>query len=489
MGGASGSAGDVSPKSLKIGTQFNSNPTIILSPVGDFALPTRILVYMQDNRGESKLLTPDVDWTYDAETGVITFTGSKSITGDILVDIPGDAVTHHVRELSVENNKGAITYDLAVDTSKEWILWMIVDPTDDKTLFEEIRDSALIESWWTKGQFLTSDLDSNFSWATHDTVTLSADDNGSYLVVIFEDQNANKKITAAGYVMLSGIEGAAPDADVTVSDTTNLAATIEGQVITLTVKTDGYRLPSTVAITMDGVAVTNYSYDQTTGEIILNVPVTGPVVVTADAEQPVKWLTVTTDNTGAITAKDGTNNVSLDTSKDKVVMLANNVGLDETLISAQGDAMTEDQFLAAIGLTGAASDAYAATLSGVTQGKISWPYVLVLKIVDSKVTMAGVGVNNTPATAGDAAISLSKDTATIAAGATETLTATFNAGTSGLTDTSYAWSSDDTAVATVSGNNATGTVNNVSAGTATITVTVTLSNGSTVAKSCTVTCN
>ena len=98
-------------------------------------------------------------------------------------------------------------------------------------------------------------------------------------------------------------------------------------------------------------------------------------------------------------------------------------------------------------------------------------------------------MNNTPATAGDAAISLSKDTATIAAGATETLTATFNAGTSGLTDTSYAWSSDDTAVATVSGNNATGTVNNVSAGTATITVTVTLSNGSTVAKSCTVTCN
>lgn len=62
-----------------------------------------------------------------------------------------------------------------------------------------------------------------------------------------------------------------------------------------------------------------------------------------------------------------------------------------------------------------------------------------------------------------------------------TATATFNAGTSGLTATSYAWDSSDTGVATVAGTSANGTITQVGGATAgqtsVITVTVTLSNG------------
>lgn len=62
-----------------------------------------------------------------------------------------------------------------------------------------------------------------------------------------------------------------------------------------------------------------------------------------------------------------------------------------------------------------------------------------------------------------------------------TATATFNAGTSGLTATSYAWDSSDTGVATVAGTTASGTITQVggvtTGQTSVITVTVTLSNG------------
>ena len=87
-----------------------------------------------------------------------------------------------------------------------------------------------------------------------------------------------------------------------------------------------------------------------------------------------------------------------------------------------------------------------------------------------------------PPSAGDASV-----TVNIAA---TTAAATFNAGTSGLTVKSYAWSSDDTSVATVSGTAASGTITQVgTAGqTAEITVTVTLSNGSTITGSATYTC-
>lgn len=93
--------------------------------------------------------------------------------------------------------------------------------------------------------------------------------------------------------------------------------------------------------------------------------------------------------------------------------------------------------------------------------------------------------NTTPAapSAGDASVSVSISGTTA--------TATFNAGTSGLTAASYAWSSDTTSTATVAGTTATGTITQdggASTGdTAEISVTVTLSNGATVTGSATYT--
>lgn len=91
--------------------------------------------------------------------------------------------------------------------------------------------------------------------------------------------------------------------------------------------------------------------------------------------------------------------------------------------------------------------------------------------------------HQTPPSAGDASVTVSISGTTA--------TATFSAGTSGLTAASYAWSSDTTSTATVTGTTATGTITQdggATAGdTAEISVVVTLSNGATVTGSATYT--
>ena len=89
-----------------------------------------------------------------------------------------------------------------------------------------------------------------------------------------------------------------------------------------------------------------------------------------------------------------------------------------------------------------------------------------------------------------ASISLDNGTLTLANGATDSLAATFNAGDSGLTVTSWAWSTSSAVVADVSRNDSpNATVEWKGSGSATITVTATLSDTSTVTATCAVTCN
>lgn len=70
----------------------------------------------------------------------------------------------------------------------------------------------------------------------------------------------------------------------------------------------------------------------------------------------------------------------------------------------------------------------------------------------------------------------------------DTLKATFAAGESGLTVASYSWTSSDTSVATAAGTTATGSITYIGTGTATVTCTANLSDGSKVSTTCTVTC-
>lgn len=92
-----------------------------------------------------------------------------------------------------------------------------------------------------------------------------------------------------------------------------------------------------------------------------------------------------------------------------------------------------------------------------------------------------------------ASVSLDKTTTTIASSGNDTITATYDAGESGLTVTKYSWASSDTSKATVvAGDTSTATsttVTNVATGSANVTVTVTLSDGSTVTATCAVTCS
>lgn len=94
--------------------------------------------------------------------------------------------------------------------------------------------------------------------------------------------------------------------------------------------------------------------------------------------------------------------------------------------------------------------------------------------------------------AGDATLTMAPTTASLDSSTTTTasLTATFAAGTSGLTVTSYAWSSSDATAATVgTGTTNSETVTYAGAGSTTVTCTATLSNGATLTATCAVTCS
>ena len=87
----------------------------------------------------------------------------------------------------------------------------------------------------------------------------------------------------------------------------------------------------------------------------------------------------------------------------------------------------------------------------------------------------------------DVAASVTLDKTTLSLDSTTnsngTITATFDAGESGLTVTGYAWTSSAPTVASVAGTTVTGAVTYVTTGTANITCTATLSDGSTVTSS------
>lgn len=93
--------------------------------------------------------------------------------------------------------------------------------------------------------------------------------------------------------------------------------------------------------------------------------------------------------------------------------------------------------------------------------------------------------------AGDASVSIDNATLTLDGTTTTSGTAqvTFNAGTSGLSATTYAWATDNACVTLTNDTTATVTIAHASSGTANVTCTVTLDNGATLTKTCVVTCN
>ena len=137
----------------------------------------------------------------------------------------------------------------------------------------------------------------------------------------------------------------------------------------------------------------------------------------------------------------------------------------------------------------------------VTPGVTGNSFIINGKAIESgddpmKITMGKVSAieirkdESTPPvpSVGDATLTLDKTTSTIAALGSDTLTATFNPGSTGLTAT-YAWASSDIGIASITNSTAVSeTVSHVAPGTATVTVTATLSNGATLTATCNVTC-
>lgn len=279
---------------------------------------------------------------------------------------------------------------------------------------------------------------------------------------------------------------ASANTDTSLTQSTAIGGTTKIPTIKITVPATGSVVlnPYEMGVTVDG---------NTISDPIVSVP--QYVINASDVAVKVK-ATVTGKPSGAAklvdasTATDttGINNVFLqyiyEIGDDNTV---DPDGTNKIVVKAKGEATDLGTLAQGTGTAAAAAGAYLAyKLTGdlVAIPTKAWTEKDTVS-VNVAYTFIPQKYEAAPPSAGDASV-------TVAISGT-TATATFNAGTSGLTATSYAWTSSDTTEATVSGSTtATETISQ--AGTATsgntsiIAVTVTLSNGATVTGSATYTC-
>ncbi|MDE6995564.1 MAG: hypothetical protein K2P41_14285, partial [Lachnospiraceae bacterium] len=374
---------NVSPMSIKMGTQFSVNPTFQIVPNEGLGYPASVTrITMKDRSGTPSNLTKDVDWTYDAKTGIVTLQGVKSVTGEI--SIVAGASQPLITGLTV-SEKGAVTEDPAGGNEFQY---MLVHPTDDATLFATVASD--VDGWLKLTPFDVPGGNWNFGRQP----TLSIDDNGSYLVVI-EVNTTSEKIIRAGYALLDGITSGTPDAPLRMVDAeSHLTPTMESGVITLTPDTDEeWVLPAEInSITVGGAALVEgeYSYDEETGKIILNTNKTGDIVIDAVAAKMLVILEDVAANEAGVVSATGVENF---TPNDKFVVLTTDSGVVDILTGLK-NGLSWEGFVGKLGLTtaGIANKTVTGDSSLTTSAHVGG-YVLAVVIENGKVTKAGIGAN------------------------------------------------------------------------------------------------
>ena len=377
--------GNVSPMSIKVGTQFSTNPTFQIFPNDGYGYPEKVTKIEMKNRAGVFTALVAGDWTYDAKTGIVTLQGEKSVIGEI--KITASSAKRLITSLTV-SERGAVT---EAPASGDEFQYMLVHPTDDATLFATVASD--VDGWLKLTPFTVPTGNWRF---TTEMPTLSIDDNGSYLVVI---EVASGKIVKAGYALLDGITSGTPDAPLRMADAdSHLTPTMENGVITLTPDTDDeWVLPLAVTRIIIGGEVLSsgeFSYNAEDGTITLNTTKTGDIVISAVAEKKLEILeNVAASRDGVVTARDSEGNVSF-TASDKFVVLASDTGVAEILKSLN-NGLDFDGLLSELGLT--ADDLTAETVNGnvnLTAAAHEGGYVLALVIENGKVIKAGIGANS-----------------------------------------------------------------------------------------------
>ena len=382
----------VSPMSLKQGAAFSDGATISIFPKEHNAYPyaTGFTLKMMSVANTPIDLALDTDYTYDEETGVITLKGDKTIVGNITIQIVAEGIGTLIQELNV-SAKGAVESTVEKDSQQ----YMLVDPAKDDTLFKVV--AAEIESWCKKPACALNDLvalNPNFNNFKTGPYAPSAEDNGSYLVVVYLKSG---KVVAAGGTLLDGIQGST-SAEVEMvggNENAHLTPELENGVITLTPDTDEeWLVPENIGgITVGGVALDDneYSYDKETGKITLNTDKTGKIMITATAEKVIGTLVVKTSGKGVVTVTNDGDPVST-TSDDKIVLL-NSRDYVESILPALRNNLGVSDFLDKLGITGATELAGNVALTDKVTADSR--FVLFMQVVDEKVVAAGVGENIT----------------------------------------------------------------------------------------------
>ncbi|MDE6901155.1 MAG: Ig-like domain-containing protein [Lachnospiraceae bacterium] len=488
---------NVGPKSIKMGTLFNSNPTITVKSTSEnWAIKdmSEIVITMKDRAGGTVSLVEDTDWTY--EGNVITLQGDKSITGDITLTF-ARVLDYAIKKLTVPvSSSEAVTPSTSSVYSADDTKWAVVDPEQDKTLFDGL--TAEVDSWIGTAMFASTDLSDNWDAVLSDTdprTALTIEDNGSYLVCLYLKGTG---VVAAGYTLISDITGAPTDAPVKMTDPTNahLTPTIAGNVITLTPDA-GYLVPSDIVYTdvkVNNVVLSDgemtYVADRTENiaTITLNVALTGPVEITAVATEAVEVLknVTMTNETGIVTGAATT---------DWLVLLSTDANVMADLAGLTKDA-TLDTVVSALGLTQSVqelkdAERIVAGNTAMTADDGTNSFVLYLKMNASGTTIDAIAiVENTStvvAPAGDVTVTITGGVQLDSSSTTEcNLTAALggtNAG--GVTIISTTWASGDDSVATVDN---TGKVAYAGAGSVKITATIIGNDGATYKGETTITC-
>lgn len=285
----------------------------------------------------------------------------------------------------------------------------------------------------------------------------------------------------AADTVLNGVDALAEDATIEVTGTTKTAD------VKVTVPTTGSIVLNPYELQYE-VSQGNNSTDQI---------ISAPQYIVNESDLPIKVSTTVTgtiEGTGEFQATDATA-----VTNKKAVHLVFNIGA--TSNGTTESSSYEDKALAktatpftdiTMGEKGGTNPAISFKFTGDAAKNPDSPWttedVIGATIVFSfALDNSGAGGGGGGGTA--ASVSLDQSTLTLASG-TGTLTASFSAGTSGLTVSKYDWTSSNTSAYTVSpggsASDTTGTVTYVVDGTSTITVTATLSDNSTVTATCTV---
>jgi len=450
-----------------------------------------ITIAMADRTGTTTTpLRLGTDWTYSGH--VITLQGNKTVTGTITLTF-NSFFARAVKELTVPVvNTEAVTPATSNVDGYSATKWAVVDQKNNTTVFNALP--TVVNSWVGNAMFAESTLGTNWTSllkGSDPRSTLTVNDNGSYLVCVYEDSSNN--IIAAGCTLISGVTGAPSDAPVQMNAAnTHLVPTIAGNVVTLTAE-DDYLVPSaTPTVTVNGktAAVGKYtvSSDRKTATINLNAAINGPVVITAAGVAAIAVHDVAVvAATGKVTF-DGSDGAA----SDKILILD---GTPAEIISEITSKLAADAAVADVLTTLQVSDETTLTNAGkLLAGDAVVPAgganscILYMKIVSSKVTQIGAVANSSTAVTAN----ITGYTGPIAKDGTVDLTVSVAGGEIA----SVAWSNGGATyntVATVAAKNVDtsdgiGTVTYAGAGTATITATVTLVGGGTATATCDVTC-